>query len=130
MTRVLPELHKLKEEGKLRAIGLTEGFLSDPAHQMLQTAAHDAHVRRYHGGFNFINPEAAEDGPSRLPVTPAWDHWYVRFPQSHGHCPYGLPLLEAMEEARADSLADLAYRYADSKPASMSSLPEPVMLRT
>ena len=31
----------MKEEGKLRAIGITEGFLSDPHHKMLRAAVED-----------------------------------------------------------------------------------------
>ena len=43
VAKVLPELLKMKDEGKLRAIGITEGFLSDPGHAMLRTASLDAH---------------------------------------------------------------------------------------
>src|SRR3954453_9005110 len=36
--RLMPELAKMKAEGKLRAIGVTESFLRDPAHAMLRAA--------------------------------------------------------------------------------------------
>ena len=40
--RVLPELTKMKAEGKIRAIGITEAFLADPGHVMLRQAVKDA----------------------------------------------------------------------------------------
>ena len=57
---VLPELRRLKDEGKIRAIGITEGFLSDPDHEMLQLAVRDARIETVMVGFNVENPSAAE----------------------------------------------------------------------
>jgi aryl-alcohol dehydrogenase-like predicted oxidoreductase len=60
VTKVLPELLKLKAEGKLRAIGITEGFLSDPDHEMLRAASAEAHFDAIMVGFNIRNSGAAE----------------------------------------------------------------------
>jgi L-galactose dehydrogenase len=60
VSKLLPELLKLKDEGKLRAIGVTEGFLSDPNHEMLRSASAEAHFDVIMVGFNISNPSAAE----------------------------------------------------------------------
>lgn len=109
--RVLPELRKLVAEGKLRAIGLTEGFLSDPGHRMLQAAARDAHFDVLMAGFNFVNPTAAE---TIFPPARRADLGIVgmfAFRGVHAAAPTK-PVLELIEEAGATGLADLAYRYA------------------
>jgi L-galactose dehydrogenase len=58
--RVLPELDKLKNEGKIRAIGMTEEFLKDPAHQMLRAAVTAPCIDTIMVGFNPINRSAAD----------------------------------------------------------------------
>jgi L-galactose dehydrogenase len=60
VSKVLPELLKLKDEGKLRAIGVTEGFLSDPNHEMLRAASAEAHFDVIMVGFNISNSSAAQ----------------------------------------------------------------------
>jgi L-galactose dehydrogenase len=60
VSKVLPELLKLKDEGKLRAIGATEGFLSDPNHDMLRAASAEAHFDVIMVGFNISNSSAAQ----------------------------------------------------------------------
>lgn len=60
VSRALPELRRMKDEGKIRAIGMTEGFLSDPAHEMLRLAVRDAQIDVIMVGFNVENPSAAE----------------------------------------------------------------------
>src|SRR5215471_5199690 len=37
-TRLMPSMRRLKEQGKIRFIGVTEGFVPDPSHQMLQSS--------------------------------------------------------------------------------------------
>ena len=58
--RVLPVLRRMKEEGKIRAIGITEGFVSDPGHEMLRLAVGDAQIDAIMIGFNVENPSAAD----------------------------------------------------------------------
>ncbi|NUT01513.1 MAG: hypothetical protein HOP96_11110 [Sphingomonas sp.] len=111
--RVLPELARLKSEGKLRAIGVTEGFVSDPRHQMLRLAVEDARVDAVMSGFNFANPSAADQ--------------VIPWAQSAGIGVIGMFALRGLlgsssevrrlaEEAGAASLSDLAYRYARHQP--------------
>ena len=59
-SEVLPELHRLKDEGRVRAIGITEAFLSDPRHQMLEVAAADGCFDAIMVGFNASNPSASQ----------------------------------------------------------------------
>lgn len=54
----LPVLLKFKESGKVRFIGITEGFASDPGHQMLSRAVEDDCWDVLMLGFNLLNPSA------------------------------------------------------------------------
>jgi aryl-alcohol dehydrogenase-like predicted oxidoreductase len=58
--RVLPALTKLREQGKIRFIGITEKFIADPAHQMLSLALEDDHWDVVMVGFNVLNQSARE----------------------------------------------------------------------
>ena len=109
--RILPELLNMVEEGKLRAIGLTEGFLSDPGHHMLQVAARDGHFDILMAGFNFINPTAARTvfEPGRRGGLGLVGMFALRGVNAFAGTK---AMIELLEEAQASSLADLAYRYA------------------
>ena len=98
--RALPELRKMKEEGKLRAIGITEGFLSDPQHKMLRAALADGGWDVVMVGFNPANPSAAE---SVLPVA-----------SQSGVGTIGMFALRGLFGGAADGaqLSDLAYRFS------------------
>jgi aryl-alcohol dehydrogenase-like predicted oxidoreductase len=54
----VPVLMQLREEGKLRAIGITEAFISDPQHRMLQQAVTADCWDVMMVGFNLLNPSA------------------------------------------------------------------------
>lgn len=58
--RVVPELTRLREQGKLRFIGITEKFLADPAHRMLTQALEDDVWDVVMVGFNLLNQSARE----------------------------------------------------------------------
>lgn len=58
--RLLPTLHKLKAQGKIRFIGLTEAFNADPTHQTLQEALADDDWDVVMVGFNILNQSARE----------------------------------------------------------------------
>jgi L-galactose dehydrogenase len=60
VARVLPTLQRLKEQGMIRAIGITESFLRDPSHKMLRAAVDDASVDTIMVGLNFRNRSAAD----------------------------------------------------------------------
>lgn len=108
--RVLPELLRLKEEGKLRAIGITEGFLSDPQHLMLQAAARNAHFDAVMTGFNFANPSAAATViPSAARANLGVIGMFaLRGVRDHASDP---ELADLIDEAGARTLSEVAYRY-------------------
>jgi L-galactose dehydrogenase len=57
-TEVLPHLVKLREEGKIRFIGITEAFVDDTTHRMLQQALKDGCWDVIMVGFNMLNQSA------------------------------------------------------------------------
>ena len=105
---VLPELERLKEQGKIRAIGITEAFLSDPRHEMLEAATADGCFDAIMVGFNASNPSASE---TVLPQS-----------RQNGIGTIGMFALRGLsggsgsaallDEAGASGLPDLAFRYA------------------
>jgi L-galactose dehydrogenase len=56
--RLLPVMRRLKEQGKIRFIGVTEGFVPDPSHQMLQSSLADDVWDVVMVGFSMLNPSA------------------------------------------------------------------------
>lgn len=61
---ILPALVKQQEAGKIRYLGITETFIVDPSHKMLQLALNDDYFDVVMVGFNLLNPSA------RLSVFP------------------------------------------------------------
>jgi len=55
---LLPELIKMREEGKIRHIGITERFITDTDHTMLSKAVADDFWDVVMIGLNFLNPSA------------------------------------------------------------------------
>jgi len=53
-----PVLLRMREEGKLRAVGITEAFIPDPGHLMLQQALAAECWDVMMVGFNLLNPSA------------------------------------------------------------------------
>ena len=60
LERTLPVLQRLREQGKLRFIGITEYFGSDTDHQALRRAVQDDCWDVMMVGFNLLNPSARE----------------------------------------------------------------------
>ena len=56
--RLMPAMRRLKEQGKIRLIGVTEGFVQDPAHTMLQRGLAEDLWDVVMVGFNLLNPSA------------------------------------------------------------------------
>jgi aryl-alcohol dehydrogenase-like predicted oxidoreductase len=56
--RFLPVFQKLRAEGKIRAIGITERFVEDPMHAMLQRSLEDNCWDVIMVGFNLLIPSA------------------------------------------------------------------------
>ena len=55
---LMPELIKMREQGKIRHIGITERFVSDTDHAMLSKAVADDFWDVVMIGLNFLNPSA------------------------------------------------------------------------
>lgn len=58
LTRCVPILQRLKQEGKVRAFGVSESFSRDPSHEMLATAIGDQAFEVLMAGFNIVNQSA------------------------------------------------------------------------
>jgi len=64
--QLMPAMRRLKEQGKIRFIGVTEGFVPDPSHQMLQSSLDEDLWDVVMVGFSFLNPSARK---TIFPVT-------------------------------------------------------------
>jgi len=60
VSELVPVLLGLREEGKVRFIGVTEAFAPDPTHEMLKLAANDGCWDVVMVGFNILNQSARE----------------------------------------------------------------------
>jgi len=60
IAEVVPILYELRDEGKIRFIGITERFNPDPQHNMLQRALEDDIWDVMMVGFNILNQSARE----------------------------------------------------------------------
>ena len=56
--RLMPAMRRLREQGKIRFIGVTEGFVPDPSHTMLQDSLKENLWDVVMVGFNMLNPSA------------------------------------------------------------------------
>ena len=57
---ILPAMLKLRDQGKIRFLGLTERFIEDPGHQTLTRALDDDCWDVVMVGFNLLNPSARD----------------------------------------------------------------------
>jgi aryl-alcohol dehydrogenase-like predicted oxidoreductase len=64
--RLMPAMRKLKEQGKIRFIGVTEGFVIDPAHTMLHESLEEGLWDVVMVGFSLLNPSARK---AVFPIT-------------------------------------------------------------
>jgi L-galactose dehydrogenase len=60
VSEIVPTLQKMREQGKIRFIGITEGFSPDPQHLMLQRALQDDIWDVMMVGFNMLNQSARD----------------------------------------------------------------------
>ena len=56
--RLIPEMRRLKEQGKIRFIGVTEAFVQDPTHEMLRNSVEEDLWDVVMVGYNLLNPSA------------------------------------------------------------------------
>jgi aryl-alcohol dehydrogenase-like predicted oxidoreductase len=55
---LVPEMERQRDAGKIRFLGITEGFRRDPSHRMLEQAVPDEHFDVIMVGFSMLNPSA------------------------------------------------------------------------
>ncbi len=55
---LVPAMLRLREQGKIRYLGITEAFIGDPGHAMLSQAVRDGCWSVMMVGFNLLNPSA------------------------------------------------------------------------
>ena len=134
-----PVLARLKEDGKIRFLGLTERFIFDPPHEMLTRALDDDCWDVVMAGFNMINPSArqrvfAQAGQSGVATLVMFA---VRRALSNpaalvdligeminadvideGRLNYADPLGFLTEEADAANLVEAAYRFCRHEPGA------------
>jgi len=129
---LLPSLQKMKEKGKIRAIGITECFGVDSGHKMLQRALADDGYDVIMVGFNLLNTSARETvlERARAQNVGVLDMFAVRkalrnvstlrdYLQAHlssgAFASDAMSLVDTIQSALADgvceSLTELAYRY-------------------
>ena len=60
VSELVPAMEKFRQSGKIRFIGITEGFSSDPSHQMLRKAVQDDFWDVMMVGFNLLNQSARD----------------------------------------------------------------------
>jgi L-galactose dehydrogenase len=56
--KLIPAMRRLRDQGKIRFIGVTEGFVTDTSHQMLQESLREDMWDVVMVGFNLLNPSA------------------------------------------------------------------------
>lgn len=61
LERHLPTMLRLREQGKIRAVGITERFVVDSAHSMAERAVRDNVWDVIMVGFNLLNPSARKN---------------------------------------------------------------------
>ena len=64
--RLMPAMRRLKQQGKIRFIGVTEGFVQDPSHTVLQQGLKEDLWDVVMVGFSLLNPSARK---SVFPLT-------------------------------------------------------------
>lgn len=134
---LVPELIRMREKGKIRFLGITEGFATDPKHLMLEKAVKDDYWDVMMIGFNILNQSASR---TLLPATIAKNigvlaMFAVRRALANPEALTELigdmmdrglldgqtldkynPLGFLLHEGGADSLTDAAYRFCRHEP--------------
>lgn len=135
----LPVLLELQKQGKIRCLGLTERFIHDTDHQMLQEALRDNYWDVVMTGFNLINPSArktvlpaAYDGNvgvlimfavrralSRPDVARALIQELVTMGDvDASHIDEDAPLDFLLAHGGAEALTEAAYRFCRHEPGA------------
>ncbi len=129
-----PVLAKLREEGKIRAVGITEEFPANPRHEMLRHGLRDPWWDVVMVGFNLLNPSARR---SVFPLTrdkgvgtlvmfavrralsqPAQLARLLEDMERRGLVEPGADLGFLTEDGCAGSLTEAAYRFCVHEPGA------------
>ncbi|SRR5713226_5705186 len=135
---LLPTLVKLREEGKIRFLGITEAFVEDTTHRMLQQALKkDDHWDVIMAGFNMLNQSArkavlpltrernigvlvmfavrkALSKPARLKEV--WADLAEKDLVDRNACNPQAPLDFLLRDGKASTIVDAAYRFCRHEP--------------
>lgn len=138
-TEILPALLRLRDEGKVRFLGVTEAFTADTSHRMLEQAVEDGHWDVVMVGFNLLNQSARQrvfartleagagtlvmfavrkalSRPERL--REVWDELerkgLLNLEGGAGEEPLGFLL----GDGKASSVVDAAYRFCRHEPGA------------
>ena len=60
LEHLVPEMHRQRDAGKIRFLGVTETFIRDPEHRMFEQVLPDDHFDVIMVGFSMLNPSARE----------------------------------------------------------------------
>lgn len=133
----VPALKKLRQQGKIRAVAVSEPFESDQGHVMLSRAVHDGWPDVVMVGFNILNPSARERilVPAKAKGIGTQVMFAVRRAfsrperlreiledlRARGRLGPGLddgpePLGFLLKDGGAESLTDAAYRFCRHEP--------------
>ena len=135
--RLVPEMLKLKEEGKIRFLGITEAFVEDMDHRMLQQALKEGYWDVIMVGYNMLNQSArtkilpgtlkenvgtlvmfavrrALSRPERL--REVWADLVQKGLVAGNACDPEDPLNFLLREGKASTIVDAAYRFCRHEP--------------
>ena len=140
LEKCVPLLMRLKEEGKIRAFGLSEAFLSDPEHRVVQSAM-KGRFDMLMAGFNIFNQsaetlvfsEAANRGVGTVAMfaTRRWfknesifregvDEWKKQ--PSSTEAPSADNILSVMRDCGVGTVAEMALRFCAFESQANSTL--------
>lgn len=135
--KLLPVLLKMREEGKIRFVGITEAFVEDTSHRMLRQALEDGYWDIIMVGFSMLNQSArngvfrktldenvgtlvmfavrrALSQPGRL--RDVWAELVQEGLVDRNACNPEDPLDFLIKEGKASTIVDAAYRFCRYEP--------------
>ena len=137
LDKLVPDLLKLKKDGKIRFLGITEAFVEDMRHQMLQQALKDGYWDVIMVGFSMLNQSArnrvfaktltenvgvlvmfavrrALSRPERL--RELWAELAQKGLVDRDACNPEEPLDFLLGDGKASTIVDAAYRFCRYEP--------------
>ena len=143
VSELVPAMRTFKQSGKIRFIGITEGFSSDPSHQMLRKAVQDDFWDVMMVGFNLLNQSARDLVLERAQeknigildmfavrkalissqnLSSRLQNLYEQNKIEHKPLHLETRLSDLLREADCGSLTELSYRFCASEPGIHSVL--------